>query len=469
MLRTAVVTGLLLALLTGTRFLSGERSTEEPPNVVFIMIDDLGYTDVNPYALQADQYYETPNITRLAGQGMTFTNAYTNAANCAPTRASLMSGQYYPRQPIYHVGSPSQGELIPAENATHLPTSKTTIAEALEQANYVSASIGKWHIGEPPETGPTQQGFDVNVGGYLAGNPGVWEGGYFQPNNNPYIEDADDDEYLTDYLTRNAIAFIREHRENPFYLNLSYYTPHSPFQAPEELVRKYERKDPDRGHSHPTYAAMVESMDRQVGRLLDGLEALGLADNTVIVFTSDNGGLSTAEGSPTSNLPLRGGKGWVYEGGIREPFIIRWPGVAAAGARSDAPVMSIDFFPTLLEIAGAPEQFLEAVDGESLVPLLEGSGDLTRDALYWHYPHYSNQGGFPGGAIRVGSWKLIERYEDGAVQLHNLELDAGETQDLSGDRADLVDDLRARLHTWYQEVGAKFLQPLDGGPMPWRP
>lgn len=347
-------------------------------------------------------------------------------------------------------------------------TSKTTLAEALKQANYVSASIGKWHIGEPPETGPEQHGFDENVGGYLAGNPGVWEGGYFQPNNNPYIDDARPEEYLTDYLTRKAVSFIERHQEQPFYLQLSYYTPHSPFQAPEDIVEKYQRKEGEGGHNHPTYAAMIESMDRGVGRLMATLDRLDLTDDTVFIFYSDNGGrggygfLGHAENDITSNAPLKSGKGSFYEGGIRVPLIVRWPGVIDPGGTSNEPVIGIDFYPTLLAATGTEPPLDYPLDGESLLPLFrDAEATLDRPSLYWHFPGYPNAEWrtSPVSVIRSGPWKLMLFYEDQRLELYDLATDQGETQNRAQDRPDIRERLHRELTQWLEATGAPLPKP----------
>jgi arylsulfatase A-like enzyme len=456
-----------LLLLTIAGCSSGASETS-PPNIVFVFADDLGWADVNSFDPMNRGFYETPHIDSLAAQGLRFVQAYANGANCAPTRAALMSGQYYPNQPIYHVGAPSQGAMIPAENAAHLPTSKTTLAEALKQSNYVSASIGKWHIGEPPETGPAQHGFDENVGGYLAGNPGVWEGGYFQPNNNPYIDDARPDEYLTDYLTRKAVSFIERHQEQPFYLHLSYYTPHSPFQAPKDIVETYQRKEGEGGHNHPTYAAMIESMDRGVGRLMATLDRLGLTDDTMFIFYSDNGGrggygfLGHAENDITSNAPLKSGKGSFYEGGIRVPLIVRWPGVIDPGGTSNEPVIGIDFYPTLLAATGTEPPPDYPLDGESLLPLFrDAEATLDRPSLYWHFPGYPNAEWrtSPVSVIRSGPWKLMLFYEDQRLELYDLATDQGETQNRAQDRSDIRERLHRELTQWLEATGAPLPKP----------
>ena len=289
-----------------------------------------------------------------------------------------------------------------------------------------------------------------------------------------------------------TLRLMQRWKDKPFMLYLAFYSVHTPLQARDDLVAKYKARaaklktsgpefeeeeqvwpvDGKRKvrvrQNHAVYAAMVEAMDEQIGRLLDKLDQLRLADRTAVFFMSDNGGLSTSEGSPTSNVPLRGGKGWVYEGGIREPMIIRWPGAAKQGSTCDVPVSSIDFYPTILEMAGVPIKPDQELDGLSVVPLLKGADRLEREALFWHYPHYSNQGGFPGGAVRIGDWKLIERYEDGRVQLHNLADDIGEWYDLAGQQPERVAAMTRKLHRWYGHVGARFLEPLPGGPKPWR-
>jgi arylsulfatase A-like enzyme len=449
------------------------KAEGKKPNIVFVLADDLGWTDVNSFDPMGRTYYETPNIDRLAHQGMSFTQAYANAANCAPTRAALMSGQYYPNQPIYHVGNSRQGKLIPAPNTTELPLEKITMAEALKQAGYRTGFIGKWHLGNPPRTGPQQQGFDVNIGGFLAAFP-RWEGGYFQPNNNPYIDDAFEGEHLTDYLSRKAVEFIKDHRdrEDPFYLQLSYYTPHYPYQAPATLVEKYQQKQPDRGHNHPTYAAMIELMDQGVGMLMQTLKELGMEENTIFVFYSDNGGtggyeyLSEVEeydedDNVTDNSPLKGGKTTYYEGGIRVPLIVRWPAVIAPGTQSEEPVVTIDFYPTLLEAAAGDPPDDYQLDGLSLLPIWKDSdASLQRENIYWHfpgYPHFIYRTG-PVSAIRSGPWKLLKLYETSHVELYNLDEDIGEQYDLAQQRPEVRDRLRDQLEGWLEKNNAPLPQ-----------
>ncbi|GAB6164063.1 sulfatase [Thermostilla marina] len=459
------------------------------PNFVFILVDDLGYMDIGAY--NPNTFYETPNVDALAASGMRFTDGYAANPVCSPTRFSIMTGKYPTRDGCTNFFSGRrEGRFRPAPLNDRMPLEEVTIAEALKSGGYATAFIGKWHLGPTEEYWPENQGFDINIAGCHRGSPA----GYFAPHQNPRLPDGPKGEFLTKRLTDEAIRAVEMFRDRPFLVYLAFHTVHTPLQAPPELVKKYEEKAKRLGllereafgeeeqvwptnqprkvrtlQAHATYAAMVESMDTNVGRLLAKLEELGLEDDTVVFFMSDNGGLSTSEGHPTSNLPLRGGKGWLYEGGIREPWIVRWPGVTKPGSVCKTPVISTDFYPTILEIAGLPLRPEQHRDGVSIVPLLKQSGTIEREALYWHYPHYSNQGGFPGGAVRMGDYKLIERFEDGRVHLYNLAEDIGERHDLAADMPDRVELMRRKLHAWYKEVGAKFLEPKPGGPMPWRP
>jgi arylsulfatase A-like enzyme/glyoxylase-like metal-dependent hydrolase (beta-lactamase superfamily II) len=470
-----------------------ESSAADRPNVVFFLADDLGYMDVG--ANNPGTFYETPNIDRLAATGMRFTDGYAANPVCSPTRYSIMTGRYPTRVGATNWFSGDRaGRFRAAPLNDRMPLEETTLAEALREAGYRTFFAGKWHLGPTDEYWPEHQGFEVNRGGWSRGGP---YGGkqYFSPYGNPRLEDGPDGEHLPDRLATEAVRFIETHRSESFFVYLSFYSVHTPLIGRPDLVAKYERKaeglarasaeefaaeeqvwpvrKPRRVRTlqrHAVYAAMVEAMDEAVGKVLDRLESLGLDEKTVVLFTSDNGGLSTSEGSPTSNLPLRGGKGWLYEGGIREPFMIRAPGVTAPGRTSSVPVISTDFYPTVLELLGLPPRPEQHRDGVSLVPLLEGGETLTRPGLFWHYPHYSNQGGFPGGAVRMGPWKLVERYEDGQLHLFNLARDLAETRDLSDREPDRVETMRARLHAWYRQVGARFLRPLtEGGPEPWSP
>lgn len=471
---TAVVTGLLIL---NAKVLAGSTDPEHKPNIVFILADDLGWTDVNIYDPQQRKFYETPNLDRLASQGMRFTNAYANPT-CTPTRAALMSGQYYPRQPVYDVGAQPPGtDMVPAPNTDDLPSDRITIAEALKYGEYVNGFIGKWHIGNTPRHGPIEQGFDLNIGGYNLGNPGMWPGGFFEPNNNRYIDDAGPGEYLTDFLTRKAVAFIEENREHPFYLHLAYYSVHTPMQAPEERIEKYRKKKGVGGHDNPVYAAMIESLDKGVGEVMETLERLDLARNTILIFYSDNGGfggyssigVQDQDTDITDNAPLRNGKNSIYEGGIRVPLIVRWPGTVSPGTVCDEPVMHIDLYPTIIDAVNISRPGGYVLDGESIVPLLRDPGtSLDREALYWHFPGYT-EAGFEGGpqtVIRVGDWKLLRRYEHGKkVELYNLAEDIGETKNLADSEPDTRDHLLRMMDEWLIRMEAPmpyYLEEMRG-------
>lgn len=456
-LNTQVVVVLLLGLcfLSSAGLVKKNQSEPAKPNIIFIYIDDLGWADVG---FNGSTYYETPNIDQLASQGIIFSQAYANAPNCAPSRASVMTGQYTPRHKIYTVGTSARGKeedrrMIPVPNTENLPLHYTTLAEALDDAGYTTGHFGKWHLGD---TGfhPEDQGFDVNVGGYKSGSP---RGGYFPPYNNPKLADGPDGEYLTDRLTNEAIAFIEENKERAFFLYLSHYAVHTPIQAQADVIAKYERKAPDGDQKNPTYAAMIESADRSVGSVLEQIAALGLTENTLVVFYSDNGGAVQA----TSNQPLRGYKGMLYEGGIRVPLAVKWPARITAGQLNSTPVMGIDFYPTLLEIAGA-ETPVHNMDGVSLVPIFSGSGNLAARNLYWHFPAYLEvPRGTPGpwrttpaGAIRSGDYKLIEFFENGILKLYNVREDPGESINLADQLPEKADLLHESLRDWRETVGA---------------
>ncbi len=441
-----------LALLLAASVASAEPQAEKP-SFVFILIDDLGWRDVG---FQGECFFDTPRIDALAEQGMVFTSAYANAPNCAPTRACLMSGQYTPRHGVYTVGSSERGKaehrrLIPVPNRTDLADEIETLPEALKSHGYVCASIGKWHLGADPRS----QGFDVNVGGFQPGSP---PGGYFSPYENRHLEDGPEGEYLTDRLTEEAIEFLRENRERPFFLYLSHYAVHTPTQAKEELVARY-RDRPARGtSSHVKYAAQVTSADESVGRVLDALDELDLAERTVVVFFSDNGGYAKV----TSMRPLRGAKGMLYEGGIRVPMAVRWPGRIPPGSRCDEPVIGIDFYPTFLELAGAEPPEEHELDGLSLAPLLLGTGRLEREAIFWHFPAYlqayvkssRSWRTTPAGAVRAGRYKLVEFFEDGRLELYDLLADVGETRDRSGAMPEKTAELHRMLREWREAVDA---------------
>ena len=464
----------------------GAASAADRPNFVFFLVDDLGYMDVG--ANNPQTFYETPNVDRLAATGVRFTNGYAANPVCSPTRYSIMTGKYPSRVDATNFFSGSRpARFQPAPLTNRMPLEEQTLPESLQAAGYKTAFFGKWHLGPTDKFWPENQGFDLNFGGHSGGMPRS----FFSPYSNPRLPDGPKGEHLTKRLADDAVKTLEKLKDDPFLLYLAFYTVHTPLQAPQELVKKYKEKaskvsgeefaDEEQVwpssnsrkvrtlQKHATYAAMVESMDTHIGRVIKKLDDLGLTENTVVIFTSDNGGLSTSEGSPTSNLPLRGGKGWLYEGGIREPFIVKWPGVAKAGSTCDVPVVSTDFYPTMLEMANVAARPKQHQDGESLVGLLKGGKELARDAIYWHYPHYSNQGGFPGGAVRMGDWKLVERYEDGRVHLYDLKNDIGERAALAKENAAKVAMMRAKLHAWYQDVDAKFLRARASGPKPWAP
>jgi arylsulfatase A-like enzyme len=459
---------------------SAPRDEGEPsprPNVLLFLVDDLGWADLG---VQGSTFHETPALDRLAASGMRFTDAYAASPVCSPTRAAVMTGRHPVRVGITDWipgADPRDRKLLGPDDRHELPLEETTLAEALKEAGYATFFAGKWHLGD---TGffPEDQGFDVNLGGHHRGSP---PGGYYAPFENPKLEDGPEGEYLTDRLADETIAFVQGQaaREAPFFAMLSFYTVHTPIQASRRHVAHFEEKaaelfageEPDptlerdgltrMRQDRPDYASMVRAMDENVGRVLGALERLGIADDTVVVFTSDNGGLSTLRRprAPTSNLPLRAGKGWCYEGGIRVPFIVRAPGVTSPGSTSPVPVVSMDVFPTVLELAGLPLQPARHVDGQSLVPLLRGEDALDRDALYWHFPHYHGSMWTPGGAIRAGDWKLVELDEYGEVELYNLRDDLGERNELSAQHPETRDRLLAALHAWQEELGAKKASP----------
>ncbi|MHB1356893.1 MAG: sulfatase [Anaerolineae bacterium] len=437
-------------------------------------------------------FYETPNIDRLATQGVRFTNAYASCPVCSPTRASVLTGKYPATVGITdwidwdRVIHPARGRLIDAPYLRELPHSEYTLAQALCDGGYASWHVGKWHLGGETSR-PQDHGFDVNIGGCQAGSPGA--GGYFSPWSIPVLQGVDvpDGTYLLDYLTDQAIDLIRHRGGRPFYLNLWDYAVHTPIQAKPDKIDKYQAKAAALGldklqtfaegeffpcehkkhqrvtrrllQSDPIYAAMIESLDENIGRLLQAIEDTGQADNTMVVFTSDNGGLATSEGSPTCNAPLAEGKGWMYEGGTREPLIIKWPGVVQPGSVCDVPVTTPDFYPTLLEAARIAVRPSQHIDGVSLMPLLTGGQSLERKAIYWHYPHYANQGGTPGSSVRCGDFKLIEFFEDGRCELYNLRDDAGEHHNLAATLPKLTRELQELLAGWRHSVEAQIPLP----------
>ena len=443
------------------------------PNVVLIVADDLGWADISPN--NPGTFYETPNLAKLAARGVRFSQAYAAAPVCSPTRASLMTGRHPARLRTtdYFCGKRA-GALLPAEYECALPLEEVTIAERLRDAGYRTFFAGKWHLG-PKGFWPEDQGFERNLGGWTRGGP---YGGdkYFSPYGNPRLEDGPKGEHLPDRLARETATFIEDHRDEPFLAVLSFYSVHTPLMGPDALVAKYRARKKDLEHGpiwgrersrkvrlvqeHAVYASMVESMDAAIGVVLDAIDEAGLDEDTIVVFTSDNGGLSTSEGHPTSNLPLRAGKGWLYEGGIREPFLMVAPGVSRRGTTCDTPIATQDLLPTVLELAGLPAVDDRPIDGVSIVPLLEDPGStLERTRLFWHYPHYGNQGGAPSGAIREGRWKLIEWFEDDSVELFDLDADPGESTDLADREVEIAIRLRETLGTWRDGIDAAMPRP----------
>ena len=435
------------------------------PNIVFIMADDLGYTDV---ACFGSKYYETPNIDRLAAQGLKLTS-FHQCQNCTPTRAALMSGQYGARTGVYTVGGIdrfdwSKRPLRPVDNVTELPLDRDIFARQLKAAGYATGLFGKWHIGQQGEYQPSRRGFDEAI---------VSMGQHFDFTTNPKT-DYPKGQYLADFLTDKAVDFITRHKDGPFFLYLPHFGVHSPHQAKPELVEKFKSKPGVGGHNKPAYAAMIASVDESVGRVMKRLDELKLADNTVFIFTSDNGGVGgyvregiKKAGDITDNAPLRSGKGSLYEGGTRDPFIVRWPGVTKPGSTCDVATIHVDIFPTMLEITGAPQP-RQVLDGESLVKLFRDPGaKLQRDAIYQHFPGYLGAGAdswrtTPVSLIQSGDWKLMEFLEDGRLELYNLRSDLGESKNLVQENPAKAKELHARLVAWRAAVKAPMPTKNDG-------
>ncbi|MGI6455532.1 MAG: sulfatase [bacterium] len=423
------------------------QGEDKPLNFICILIDDLGWTDLGSFG---SDYYKTPNIDRLASGGMKFTNAYSSCTVCSPTRASIMTGKYPAR---LHITDWIAGHRRPyarlrvPEFRQQLPLEEITIAEALKKKDYATAHQGKWHLGEEPYY-PDRQGFDINFGGTDRGQPPS----YFHPYNIHTIEGGEEGEYLTDRLADEAVDFVQQNRDHPFFLYWAHFAVHTPIQAKKELIAEYERtSNPDAPHHRADYAAMIHSLDEAVGRLLDTLEERSLLERTVIFFMSDNGGLMRV----TSNQPLRAGKGSAYEGGVRTPMIVHWQGFIEPGSVCDVPVISMDFYPTVLELAGIKPEPDQVIDGVSLVPLLKQSGRLENRPLFWHYPHYHPGGATPYSAVRLGDYKLIEFLEDRRLELYNIAEDIGEQNDLSGQMREKTLELHRLLRDWRQQVNAQ--------------
>lgn len=470
-IRTIATLG-LLSVAVGCAAGSGLR-----PNFLFILVDDLGIRDLG---VEGSTFYETPNIDALARSGMRFENGYAACEVCSPSRASIMLGKAPPRHGItnwigdksgmaYNRGDP----VMPAEYAHNLPAADTTLAEALRAGGYATFFAGKWHLGDEGSW-PEDHGFDINKGGWSVGSP---KGGYFAPWENPRLESGPDGESLTLRLANETAAFIASSKDKPFLAYLSFYAVHGPVQTTEALCTKYREKAKNMGlvdnetrfkfdrrlpvrqvQDNPVYAGMMETLDDAVGIVLDALKKAGLDGNTVVIFTGDNGGVSSGDSFTTSLLPLRGGKGRQWEGGIREPYYIRVPGMTKPGSTTKVPAIGMDFFPTMLELAGLPLLPKQHVDGVSLVPVLQGGTLADRD-LFWHYPHYGNQGGEPSSIIRSRDWKLIFYHEDGRCELYNLADDIGEQSDLAAQHPEKVAELKKKLDAWLADTGAIMPKP----------
>jgi arylsulfatase A-like enzyme len=426
------------------------------PNIIFFLIDDWGATDA---AVFGSKLYETPNIDRLAAQGMKFNQAYAACTVCSPTRAAVMTGKYPAR---LHLTDWIAGHNRPYAKlripdwTQYLPLEEKTIAEDLKERGYATGTFGKWHLGGEAYF-PEHQGFDVNVGGCDRGQPGS----YFPPYGIVNVKDERPGEFLSDRLTRDAISFIEANKERPFFLYFPHYAVHTPIAGKPEVIEKYKKKLAAGSYTqtNAVYAALVESIDDSVGAVMKRLAELKLDDNTVIILTGDNGGLSgtvNAQGwrpGPTRNDPLRLGKGSAYEGGVRVPLVVKWPGVTKAGSTCEVPVTSVDYFPTMVEVAsGAPAK---GIDGESIAALLRGGARLQRDAIYWHYPHYHPGSATPYSSVRAGDWKLIHFFEDDHVELYNLKSDVSEKADLAASNVAKAAELRAKLDAWRTAVGAQ--------------
>jgi len=456
-LRCAMVAA---TVLTGSAASNGSQAADaRPPNIVFILADDLGWTDL---ACQGSRYYETPHIDRLAAEGTRFTNHH-HCQNCTPTRAALMTGQHGARTGVYTVGGIdrfdwSMRPLRPVDNVTDLPLDRDTVANVLRRAGYATGMFGKWHLGQKGPHHPGRRGFDEAL---------VSMGRHYDFVTDPPV-DHPRGQYLADFLTDRAVDFIGRHKARPFFLYVPHFGVHSPYDAKPKLVARFEDKPPVDGHRNPTYAAMIASVDASVGRIVRALEEAGIAERTVVLFSSDNGGVGgyareglreRSAGDVTDNAPLRSGKGSLYEGGIRVPLIVRWPNVTPPGTTCDVPTIHVDFLPTCLEIASAdaPRQTL---DGTSLVPLLRDPGArLGRDAIFQHFPGYLGIGAdrwrtTPVSLVQSGDWKLMEFLEDGRLELYNLREDVGETRNRVTEMPERAAELHSRLVTWRAEVGA---------------
>ncbi|MDG1806155.1 sulfatase [Flavicella sp.] len=473
MMKKVVYTILLSMLLLACE--KEEKNDDKRPNVLFILVDDFG---VNDTSFSGSKFYETPHIDSLAAQSTVFTQGYANCRVCSPSRASIMTGQSTARHGVTDwIGAKSgkqwrdlkrHDKLLPAAYKKELPSKNIVLPEAFQNEGYTTFFAGKWHLGGEGSL-PENHGFDLNKGGYHKGSPA---GGYFSPFKNPKLKDKVKGENLSMRLAEETVSFIKEHQKEPFFAFLSFYAVHGPIQTTKENRLKYRNKAIELGladegyemervlpvrvtQDNPIYAGLVESMDAAVGKVLQLLKELGLEDNTIVVFTSDNGGVASGDAFSTSNLPLRGGKGYQWEGGIREPYLVKVPWIANPIQTIDAPVTGADLYPTLLDLTGLKLLPSEHRDGMSLKPLLDGK-QLKERPLYWHYPHYGNQGGEPSSIIRLGKWKLIHYYEDSRNELYDLENDINERNDLSVQLKDRTGIMHTLLKSYLREVDAKY-------------
>ncbi len=473
-MRNYLTTFILLSFL----FASCEQKTKKQPNILFILVDDLGHKDLS---VTGSSFYETPNIDRIAKQGMMFTQGYAASRVCSPSRASIVSGKFTARHGITDWIGAAYGEqwralnrhdkLLPADYTERLPLEYMTLPETLRENGYKTFFAGKWHLGNEGSY-PEDHGFDINVAGWDKGSP---MGGYFAPYKNPKIQDGPNGENLSSRLAQETANFIEAHKDSTFFAFLSFYAVHGPIQTNEVKWAKYRQKAEKAGiaeqgfemervlpirttQDNPVYGGLVETMDDAVGIVLNKLKELGIEENTIVVFTSDNGGVSSGDNFSTSNLPLRGGKGYQWEGGTREPFFIKVPWLLSKGTKNNTPVINTDFYPTLLELAGIALKPTEHMDGVSLVPLLKGA-TIPERPLYWHYPHYGNQGGNPSSVIRLGDWKLIHYWEDGHEELYNLKHDEVERNDVASQEIETKEKLSKQLLGWLKEVNARIPLP----------
>lgn len=449
---------------------------EKPkPNFLFILADDFGNHDMSS---QGSSYYETPNLDRIAAEGMSFDHGYATCQVCSPSRASIMSGKFAPRHGITDWIGARTGEewrkvgrhnkLLPPDYVRSLPPDYVTLPEALKEGGYHTFFAGKWHLGSEGSW-PEDHGFDINKGGWDKGSP---IGGYFSPWENPNLPNVRDGENLSMRLAAETADFIKSNKDTSFFAFLSFYAVHGPIQTTQQKWNKYQKKAHaiglaesgfQMGHflpirqvqDNPVYAGLVEQMDDAIGLVLKAVEEAGVKDNTVVIFTSDNGGVAAGDAFATSNKPLRAGKGYQFEGGVREPYFIKVPWMNTSGRKTNIPASGADFYPTILDLAGLPLRPEQHQDGESLVPVLEG-GSMSDRSLIWHYPHYGNQGGEPSSMIRRGDWKLIHYYEDGRKELYNVVLDIGEENDVATENPDKVKELDKELFDYLNGVGARY-------------